>query len=194
MVRSRTAYPAVPLANRIVKRALDLGLGLPTAALAVPLLGALAGAYWLVNRLYPHDRGPLLRRVYRVAGNRPVTIHKFRISTTAMLERLAAELTDERVADLTAHLSPDDRARLEADRAHLVEDLAQQPTRFGSLLKQIYLDGSPRSSTSSRADSRWSVLAPFPWPTVGCAPTLLDGYAWPARPSTTAFAHASARA
>jgi lipopolysaccharide/colanic/teichoic acid biosynthesis glycosyltransferase len=154
------ALSPVPRTNLRAKRAFDLTLALPALVLASPVLLVIWAIYKLSGLLFPEDRGPVFRKIYRHAYGRAFPVYKVRVSTVEALAARRATIKDEDVARLSQHLGEGAPRLVDSDRCCLVEDPGQYPTRVGYLIKAMYLDELPQVFNVVRGDM--SFVGPRP--------------------------------
>jgi len=152
----------VPRANFRAKRTVDLMLGIPIALLASPLLLLIWITYKLSGLVFQEDRGPVFRQVYRHAHGRVIPIYKVRISTVKALDARLAKIADEKVTWLSRELGEDSFCLDNRALRCLVEDTDLDRTRFGGLVKAIYLDELPQIINVVKGDM--SLVGPRPLP------------------------------
>lgn len=156
------ALSPVPRENLRAKRALDLTLGLPALILASPLLLIIWVTYKLSGLLFQEDRGPVFRQIYRQAYGRVIPVYKVRVSKMEALAARLATIKDEDVARLSQQLGEGAPRLVNRSRYCLVEDTGPDRTRFGNLIKAMYLDELPQVLNVVKGDM--SFVGPRPLP------------------------------
>jgi lipopolysaccharide/colanic/teichoic acid biosynthesis glycosyltransferase len=151
----------VPGANLRAKRALDLTLGLPVMVVSGAVLLLIWVTYKLSGVVFQEDRGPVFRQAYRHTYGRIIPIYKVRISTVKALDAQSAKIANKEVVPLGRELR-EDALRL-GNRAQwrLVEDSSLDRTRFGHLIKAMYLDELPQILNIVKGDMSFVGPRPF---------------------------------
>lgn len=132
----------IPKSTRICKRILDLIFILPMMIFFLPLLTMLSIGYLISFIFYPQDRGPIFFRVFRKTRGRLFVIYKFRLSRMDWLK--SRTLSEEQINNIAAHLNPDERQKFRDNQLYWLEDSGNEKTKFGRILKKIYLDELPQ--------------------------------------------------
>lgn len=134
----------VPRANIRAKRMLDLALGIPLALLASLLLILIWVGYKLSGLVFPEDRGPVFRQIYRHAYGRAILVYKVRVSKMEAIAARMATIEDADVTRLNQLLAEGAAGSDNHTRYCLVEECGLDRTRFGKLIKATYLDELPQ--------------------------------------------------
>ena len=153
---------AVPRANIRAKRVLDLMLGVSVAVLASPLLLLIWVSYKLSGIVFQEDRGPVFRQIYRHAYGRVIPVYKIRVPTMKAIDAGLSKIADEKVVWLSGELGEDAQCLEDRTLHRLVEDTDLDSTRFGRLMKAMYLDELPQIINVVKGDM--SLVGPRPVP------------------------------
>ena len=108
----------------------------------LPLLMMLALAYWISFIFCPQDRGPIFFRVFRKTRGRLFVIYKFRLFRMDWLK--SRTMPDERINNILTHLRPEEKQKFQDNPLYWLEDSGKEKTKFGKILKKIYLDELPQ--------------------------------------------------
>jgi lipopolysaccharide/colanic/teichoic acid biosynthesis glycosyltransferase len=152
---------SVPRANIRAKRMLDLMLGIPIALLASPLLILIWVSYKLSGLVFPEDRGPVFRQVYRHAYGRVILVYKVRVPKMEAIAACSTTIKDADVARLNQLLDEGTSRSVNRSRYCLVEDFGLDCTWFGNLIKAMYLDELPQILNVVKGDMSFVGPRPF---------------------------------
>jgi lipopolysaccharide/colanic/teichoic acid biosynthesis glycosyltransferase len=151
----------VPRANIRAKRMLDLALSIPLVLLASLLLILIWVGYKLSGLVFPDDRGPVFRQVYRHAHGRVFPVYKIRISKMKAMAASSTKINGSDVARFNQLLGDGASGSVNRSRYCLVEDHGLESTRFGNLIKSMYLDELPQILNVVKGDMSFVGPRPF---------------------------------
>jgi lipopolysaccharide/colanic/teichoic acid biosynthesis glycosyltransferase len=140
----------IKTSNHVRKRILDLCIIFPISIVLLPLFLFLCLIYAITMIFLPKNRGQIIHKVTRKTKGRLFVIYKFRISRISFLK--TKTLNPEMLEKIERLLSPEEKKWFWANPQYWIEDIGEEKTLFGSVLKKFYLDELPLVFNRLRGD------------------------------------------